>query len=44
MEKIRDLWYKRVRIVDEDYTIGGIVVTFVGLVGFMVICGFVEAL
>ena len=41
---ILDFLCKRVRLFDDDYTIGGIIVTFVGLTAFVLLCGFLEYL
>lgn len=45
MKKIvLDFLCKRVRLMDEDYTIGGIIVTFSGIIFFVLLCGFLEYL
>jgi hypothetical protein len=43
-EKILDLLCKKVHWLDEDYTIGGIIVTMSGCVLFILLCGLLEGL
>ena len=44
MKTIREIWYKEVHWMDEDYTIGGIVLTFLGVIFFILLTGFLETL
>lgn len=45
MKKIvLDFLCKKVRLMDEDYTIGGLILVFVGTIFFVLLCGFLEYL
>lgn len=39
-----DFLCRKVRLMDDDYTIGGIIVTFAGILAFVMLCGFLEYL
>ena len=41
---VAQIIFKKVRIMDEDYTIGGIIVVFVGVIVFVLLCGYMEYL
>lgn len=42
MKRIKDIWYKQVHWLDENYTVGGIVLTFAGTILFLLLCGLAE--
>jgi len=42
MKIMREFWNKEVHWMDEDYTIGGIVLTFIGIVVFILLTGLVK--
>ncbi len=44
MGKIRDFWYKKIVWMDDEYTLGGIILTFIGCIAFVLLCGFLEGL
>lgn len=44
MKNVLDFLCKKVRLMDEDYTIGGLIVVFLGLTFFILLCGFLEYL
>ena len=41
---VAQIIFKKVRIMDEEYTIGGIIVVFVGIICFVLLCGYMEYL
>ena len=43
-EKILDFLCKKVHWLDEDYTIGGIIITFAACFLLLLICGLAEGL
>lgn len=43
-EKIMDFLCKKVHWLDEDYTIGGLIVCFAGIIMFILVCGLLEGL
>lgn len=44
MKKILDFFCKKVYWLGEEYTLGGIILTFIGLMAFVLLCGFLEGL
>ena len=42
MKTIKEFWNKQVHWLDEDYTVGGIVLTFAGTISFLLLCGLAE--
>lgn len=44
MKKIKDIWYKKIICMDDEYTLGGIILTFIGCMAFVLLCGFLEGL
>lgn len=43
-KKILDFFCKKVVWMDDEYTLGGIILTFIGLMAFVLLCGFLEGL
>ena len=44
MKNVLDFLCKKVRLMDEDYTIGGLILVFAGTIFFILLCGFLEYL
>lgn len=43
-EKVMDLLCKKVRLMDETYTIGGILSVFLFIILFLILCGMAESI